>query len=1614
MASNQIARMLEFANLQMASEAFLLQGDEPRIQTDLVQERLELGNRHATKFMRGQAEQLLRNYEVLAQHRNDPLDPSGTGFSGSLFKHRETGELTLSFRSTEFIEDAVRDSKSTNELEVKELGWALGQISDMEAWFRQLRADGGPLKDKSFHVTGYSLGGHLATAFNVLRREEARAGIAANPVIDTCTFNGAGVGGLRNGATLFGILAKFDRLRSSPDIFTSAEWLALTAEEQAITRDQALARKLAIEGEAGRILGLSAPFAFAARPPAGAQASLEYQIAAVLAARDAIPVSNAPFAFGGVNWIPTSPVFAADAIGSMVEVVGSDAGRLGPSFVANSGIHYGARQEVYIEDQPLRRGAYSFTLHQAALASNPADNDFADTHSLVLLVDSLSLLAAIERIDPAFTLADGTRLLAAMTSSAAETRMFTQGRAEGDTLERALDAFSQLLLGPGQPPTLTPAAYAEVLAGNTWHEQRYREPFHARLELLRERIDALLSAPAAPVRVHVLAGMSAPQIAALAAGSDADGLAYRYALKALNPFAVTGFDYGAHNASGELQLDDGTGEGLTAQWLDARADLLAARLRYNTLDGGARAGINKRYEERSLDIALGPTLPGVERVIFGAAAAELISGSFSDDWLFGADGPDQLSGGPGRDYLEGGAGDDRLQGGAGDDVLAGGTGFDTYVYETGDGRDVIADADGLGAIVYKGRTLAGGAQIAPHVYRDASGTRYALIDAPGNDRALLIDGTLNISGYAPGDLGILLGDGEDLPERPDLSADRIYRDDIFPYSTLDDPGPDQRSGIGPSMAGSDGNDHVTVTTGQPYATRGGDDTIVLIWGGNSVQYAGAGDDFIDATGSLSGTSTVLAGGAGNDYFIGSASTDKIAGDNWSVVFSAVPGMPSRVDWFQFDLSADALAQLGTASPLTQRLQNSGAGRGWIGWDREPHPFEELAAHAESLGWHFPGGVEDMLRYVQGEAPAFDDYIDAGDGGDFVVGGNGSDIILGGAGGDVLGGDYESRGFGPGQHEFVGFWGELARYFGQPGDDTIDGGEDDDRIYDEWGGDDTLIGGPGNDRIESRERMAEPGHAAFNVVDGGDGNDTLVVEGTATGFNLVLGGNGDDTIIATGDGYFDGGLGNDIYDLASGIISDAGGVDVLTSASLKTPAMEWIAQGTEAGFFGPLMGYEEIRVERDGNDLVYTFSSPDAGELLAMDGTVTAPPVLGGSAFEQFVFAGWFLGADRRIEQINGMSAEAFETWGTYQAGTYLPRTFTGGEHTDRILGSIGDDWATAGAGNDHIMGFLGNDVLDGGLGDDTYYATPLDGDDTIYDEGGTDVLKLWPGMERNDVSMRFEARGLVISIPGGTLTLAGIGPAHLAGDLPIDRIDFADGSRLNVAEVAALLPAPPAPEDPPPPADPAVPPASGADIPPIPASTGSITMPESASVAPVAAPATVTEAEPAVRFVEPLIALRGGQPALDGFSQPQTDSPRTLGASLDPVYRDIDARLDVLLQAGRMNLSERYAEAIQEFERRRSGSDDTADPVPPNDDVASRNQRMHDWHARHPAFDTGGRDAADGVWTNRWNPIAAARAADEAAAVGDGALANPHALAGLKGASPAPGLAEGIVVLPRS
>ena len=527
MTQPSISELLKFANLQMASEALfgfdaidangtLTPG---KTSNDLTPQNLIIGNRHASKFTSIDAADFSKKWSVIEHISN-----TATGFSGTLFKNLETNEYVISFRSTEFIDDAARDNQATNTLEIKEKGWALGQIDDMEAWYKHLTdtSSGTALLPNGAHfsVTGYSLGGHLATAFNLLRHEDGTQGRIDKVV----TFNGAGVGEITQG-TLSSIISSFHNLRTHSDQIDAAiEDTALrslvqsiraslsdTSDENAyiaaVTQAQASVNALKTEthptlsvqelmvwNALDRVLkiareGVDAPLLSSGSqdpkvPPNPAkiplsqieQVKLDYQLAILLASKNVAPIGL----MSGATQAITESQIADNPMSNQFDVTGATL----PSMVSNSQLHYGTPVGIFIEDQPLKRGNYiSAALARSLsyfdiklLTQNYAINDFGDTHSLVLLIDSLNaqntllqMLSLDQQTTAGSTQKDvykWTGLLQSILESASNLKAGfnnNQGKAEGDVLENFVNAIADLALGPNRPEKLLGSP-----EGNTW------------------------------------------------------------------------------------------------------------------------------------------------------------------------------------------------------------------------------------------------------------------------------------------------------------------------------------------------------------------------------------------------------------------------------------------------------------------------------------------------------------------------------------------------------------------------------------------------------------------------------------------------------------------------------------------------------------------------------------------------------------------------------------------------------------------------------------------------------------------------------------------------------------------------------------------------------------------------------------------------------------------------------------------------------------------------------------------------------------------------------------------------------------------------------------------
>lgn len=214
----------------MAAEAFLV-NPNGTLKSD-IPAALELGNEHASRFTETGATDFLKHWEVVNQEAN-----TSTGFSATLFENKDTHEFVISFRSTEFIDDAIHDCQTTNKT-IKSYGWGFGQIADMQDWYARIQSQiTGPLS-----VTGYSLGGHLAIAFNTLYEGAATA---------TYTFNGAGVGKLKDGSSLNTVMSTFNTVWNNKthneNLFSSAATRSLYTELVARQADHGLDQFVRIE-----------------------------------------------------------------------------------------------------------------------------------------------------------------------------------------------------------------------------------------------------------------------------------------------------------------------------------------------------------------------------------------------------------------------------------------------------------------------------------------------------------------------------------------------------------------------------------------------------------------------------------------------------------------------------------------------------------------------------------------------------------------------------------------------------------------------------------------------------------------------------------------------------------------------------------------------------------------------------------------------------------------------------------------------------------------------------------------------------------------------------------------------------------------------------------------------------------------------------------------------------------------------------------------------------------------------------------------------------------------------------------------------------------------------
>lgn len=814
-------------------------------------------------------------------------------------------------------------------------------------------------------------------------------------------------------------------------------------------------------------------------------------------------------------------------------------------------------------------------------------------------------------------------------------------------------------------------ALGRLFTGNGLIAQDDRESLYGLIRDIKQT--TLYQQSKGLLKIQPLTEFDARTLAAKAQADTPDGLAYRYALEQLNPFAITGDAgiYAQHNGDGHLNADR-----YSDLYLQDRAALLGWMLQFNTQDIAPTAtpygdtyyklgSFGERYyfEDIATDtrIRLGDTVDllspptDFRHIVFGSGSAETLTGNAKADHLYG------------------GAGDDTLAGGGGNDYLEGGVGHDTYLLNKGDGTDTLFDSDGLGVVVLDGiqaqgkaavTTPGGWLQIGAHTWQDREhGLTYRLIDQPDGSRDLFLaggDSGVRIKGWNPGDLGIELGAGEqppvpsygltlqgDLapidfdPSTPGVQTQTDALGNVLVGATpepgrddvlYDGPGDDLLKGLGGNdilYARSGGDDRLEGGEGNDILdARDGDDLLIgnagqdLIWGmaGNDVLYGGdeqALDAALLAGETQAGTGQkgdLLSGGAGNDTLVGDSGNDALGGGAGADLLLGSGGddtLAGDDDLTKATLDWSLIRNVFTDANGIRQYQRQYT---------NVHVSEAANGGADIL---YGGAGDDWLLGQQG-----DDLLDGGPGNDLLSGGAGSDVLLGQDGNDILMGDDGST--PPSQH----------------GDDYLDGGAGDDELHGD-GGADQLFGGAGQDWLMGDDLNVPGEYHGDDTLDGGEGDDYLFGQG--------------------GNDILRGGMGNDYLQGDDGAL-----------------AGEYHGDDTLEGGAG-----QDILIGDGGHDIL---DGGEGDDILLGDNASNHP-----------------LGAE-------------------YQGNDIL----NGGAGNDQLYGGGGHDVLIGGTGLDYLEGGAGNDIYRFEQGDSPLFNGVAE---SIYDESGTDRIEFGAGIGAANVNI---------------------------------------------------------------------------------------------------------------------------------------------------------------------------------------------------------------------------------------------------------------------------------------
>lgn len=303
-------------------------------------------------------------------------------------------------------------------------------------------------------------------------------------------------------------------------------------------------------------------------------------------------------------------------------------------------------------------------------------------------------------------------------------------------------------------------------------------------------------------------------------------------------------------------------------------------------------------------------------------SADTINGTVSADRIYGLGGNDKLFGGVGDDYLSGGNGDDIIQGDSGSDYMLGDAGNDRFVITTeagasdyaegGEGSDVYEIAPSGGMVTIGGLSASGSSvdqiKIAALIsevvdFEILDGGLRLIVDKAGVQTSILLTGFVN-SGvqhqvlfsdgtvFTASDLkwtGTIGNDTYAGTVRPDIiyglagddvlsggaASDMLYGEDGADVLHGDDGRDKLYGGLGNDLLdGGNQNDELYGDAGNDHLEGGDGDDQLIGGAGSDELYGGAGNDILRNAWGLWGENSLdqAYGGVGDDTYIYTDST----------------------------------------------------------------------------------------------------------------------------------------------------------------------------------------------------------------------------------------------------------------------------------------------------------------------------------------------------------------------------------------------------------------------------------------------------------------------------------------------------------------------------------------------------------------------------------------------------------------------------------------------------------------------------------------------------------------------------------------------------------------------